>query len=76
MGRIYSALRIGKSMKDILSEIIGRVRDEKQRVAEAVTAGTVVNSFDDYRQYVGAIQGLQTALDIINEVLTEDDENS
>ena len=59
---------------DILNSIISLVRDEKQKVADAVTAGTVVNSFDDYRQYVGAIQGLQTALDIINEVLTEDDE--
>ena len=61
-------------MKDILSEIISRVRAEKKKVAEAVTAGTVVNSFDDYRQFVGAIQGLQTALDIIDEILTEDDE--
>ena len=57
---------------DILSSIISRVRDEKQKVADAVTAGAVVNSFDDYRQYVGAIQGLQLALDIIDEVLTED----
>lgn len=59
---------------DILSSIISRVRAEKQKVADAVTAGSVVNSFDDYRQYVGAIQGLQLALDIIDEVLTEDTE--
>ena len=63
-------------MKDILSEIISRVRAEKKKVAEAVTAGTVVNSFEDYKQYVGAIQGLQTALDIIDEILTEDDEDA
>ena len=63
-------------MRDILSEIISRVRAEKQKVAEAVTAGAVVNSFDDYKQYVGAIQGLQTALDIIDEILTEDDEDA
>ena len=59
---------------DILSSIISRVRAEKQKVADAVTAGSVINSFDDYRQYVGAIQGLQLALDIIDEVLTEDTE--
>ena len=59
---------------DILSSIISRVRAEKQKVADAVTAGSVVNSFEDYRQYVGAIQGLQLALDIIDEVLTEDTE--
>ena len=59
---------------DILSSIISRVRAEKQKVADAVTAGAVVNSFEDYKQYVGTIQGLQSALDIIDEVLTEDTE--
>ena len=63
-------------MKDILSEIISRVRAEKQKVAEAVTAGTVVNSFDEYKQYVGVMQGLQASLDIIDEILTEDDEDN
>ena len=63
-------------MKDILNEIISRVRAEKQKVAEAVTAGSVIKSFEDYRQYVGAIQGLQTSLDIIDEILTEDDEDA
>jgi len=61
-------------MKDIVSEIIGRVRAEIKIQAETVTAGTNVNSFDDYRQYVGRIEGLQSALDIIDEILTEDDE--
>jgi hypothetical protein len=60
-------------MKDFISEIIGRVRTEIQSQAETVTAGTNVNSFDDYKQYIGKIQGLQTALDIINEILTEDE---
>jgi len=59
---------------DILSTIISRVRAEKQKVADAVTAGTAVSSYEDYKHYIGAIQGLQTALDIIDEVLTEDDE--
>ena len=75
MGRNISALRIGKSM-DILSTIISRVRAEKQKVAEAVTAGTVVNSFDEYKQYVGVMQGLQASLDIIDEILTENDEEN
>lgn len=76
MGRIHFAPRISKNMKDILSEIIGRVRAEKQIQAETVTAGTNVNSFDDYKQYIGKIEGLQTALDIIDEILTEDDEEN
>lgn len=61
-------------MKDFISEIIGRVKTEIQIQAETVTAGTNVNSFDDYKQYVGKIEGLQTALDIIDEILTEDEE--
>ena len=63
-------------MKDFISEIIGRVRAEIQNHADAVTAGSNINSFDDYKQHVGIIQGLQSALDIVNEILTEDDEES
>ena len=63
-------------MKDIISEIIGRVSAEKQIQADTVTAGVNINSFDDFKQYVGKIEGLQIALDIINEILTEDDEQN
>jgi hypothetical protein len=76
LGRIYSAVRISKNMKDIISEIIGRVKAEIKDQAEAVTAGSNINSFDDYKQSVGTIQGLQLALDIVNEILTEDDEDN
>jgi hypothetical protein len=62
-------------MKDFISEIIGRVKTEIQIQADTVTAGTNVNSFDDYKQYVGKIEGLQTALSIIDEILTEDEED-
>ena len=62
-------------MKDILSEIIGRVKTEQNLVAETVTAGMNVNSFDDYQRLIGRHEGLKTALDIINEILTEDDES-
>ena len=61
-------------MKDFISEIIGRVKTEIQIQADTVTAGTNVNSFDDYKQYVGKIEGLQIALSIIDEILTEDEE--
>jgi len=61
-------------MKDFLSEIIGRVETEIQNQADTVTAGSNINSFDDYRQYVGKIEGLKLALAIIDEILTEDSE--
>jgi hypothetical protein len=63
-------------MKDFISEIIRRVRAEIQEQAETVTAGSNVNSYEDYRHYVGKIEGLKLTLDIVNEILTEDDEES
>ena len=63
------------SMKDFLSQIIARTRDEQQKIAEAVTAGNNVNSFDDYQRLVGRYEGFKQVLDIINEILTEDEED-
>jgi len=62
-------------MKDFISEIIGRVRDQKEKLAEAVTAGTNVHTFEDYQFLIGQIEGLKTTLDIVNEILTEDEED-
>jgi len=62
-------------MKDFISEIIGRVKTEIENQADTVTAGTNINSFDDYKQHIGLIQGLRLTLDIVNEILTEDDED-
>jgi hypothetical protein len=57
-----------------LSQIISRTRDEKRKIAEAVTAGHNVNTFDDYQRLVGRHEGFQAVLDIIDEILTEDEE--
>jgi hypothetical protein len=61
-------------MKDFISEIISRVRSEIENQAETVTAGLNINSFDDYKQYVGKIEGLKLSLAIIDEILTENSE--
>jgi hypothetical protein len=62
-------------MKDFISEIIGRVKTEQNSIAETVTAGMNVNSFDDYQRLVGRHEGFKMVLDIINEILTEDEED-
>lgn len=62
------------SMKDFISEIIRRVRDEKTNLADAVTAGTNIHSFEDYRFLIGQIDGLRLTLAIVDEILTEDEE--
>lgn len=61
-------------MRDILSEIISRIKAEVQNQAEAVTAGTNIVSYEDYKQHIGCIRGLQLTLEIIDEVLTDDEE--
>ena len=62
-------------MKDFISEIIDRVRDQKVKLADAVTAGTNVHTFEDYQFLIGQIEGLKTTLDIVNEILTEDEDD-
>lgn len=62
-------------MRDFISEIITRTRDEKAKLAEAVTAGTNVHTFEDYKYLIGKIEGLKITLDIVDEILTEDEED-
>ena len=61
-------------MKDFISEIIGRVKTERSNLADNVTAGMNVNTFDDYQRMVGRYEGLTQTLNLIEEILTEDDE--
>jgi hypothetical protein len=62
-------------MKDFISEIIARTRDEQAKLAETLTAGSNVNSFDDYQRLVGRFEGFKEVLGIINEILREDEED-
>jgi hypothetical protein len=63
-------------MKDFISEIIGRVKAERSNLADTVTAGMNVNTFEDYQRLVGRHEGFTIVLDMINEILTEDDEEA
>ena len=75
MGRIFRPVCIIINMKDFLSQIISRTRDEQEKLAETLTAGSNVNSFDDYQRLVGRHEGFKQVLDIINEILREDEED-
>ena len=61
-------------MRDILSEILSRVDDAKKRLEASVASGTGVDCFDKYQRLVGKREGLEQALLIINDILTEDGE--
>lgn len=62
-------------MKDFISEIISRTKDEQTKLVETLTTGINVNSFDDYQRLVGRFEGFRATLDIIDNILTEDDED-
>ena len=61
-------------MRDPVYETINQIKIEKQKLADAVTAGVNVNSYTDYQRLLGRIEGFTETLDIINSILTEDDE--
>jgi hypothetical protein len=60
---------------DILSQVITQIKTEKANLAETVTAGINVNSFDDYQRLVGRYEGLDMVLRVIEEILTGDEES-
>ena len=59
-------------MKDIISELIERISSTKKEVAETVSAARGVDTFDKYQRLVGRYEGLQIALDLLNDIMTED----
>lgn len=61
-------------MRDIVSEIIRRVSDERKLVAETITAGVGIGNFEQYQRMIGRAEGYSLALDVINDILSEDDE--
>jgi hypothetical protein len=60
-------------MLDPLNATIAKVKQAKQEIAEACLNG--VDTWDKYLKLVGKAQGLQEALDIIDGVLKEDEED-
>ena len=62
-------------MKDFISEIISRTRDEQAKLAETLTAGSNVNTFEDYQRLIGRYDGFKAILYIIDEILREDEED-
>jgi hypothetical protein len=62
-------------MRDIVSEIIRRVTEERSLVKETITAGVGVNNFEQYQRMIGRAEGYSLALEVINDILSEDDES-
>jgi hypothetical protein len=61
-------------MKDILSEILKRIKTAEKEMTEAIASGINVHSFDGYQRLVGKREGLSDALAIIESILSEDED--
>jgi hypothetical protein len=61
-------------MRDPISELIARIGSTKESIAETVSAAHGVDSFEKYQRLVGRNEGLQIALDLLNDILTESEE--
>lgn len=61
-------------MRDFVSEIIDRVSDQIRVLDSTLTSGTGVHNMEHYKNLLGKREGLQIALNEINDILTENDE--
>jgi len=62
-------------MKDIVSEFIKRLKSADQNLTLAISSGVNVHDYATYQRMVGQKAGIQEALDIVNEILSEDEED-
>lgn len=62
-------------MVDILGEILKRIKTAEKELTEAIASGVNVHSFDGYQRLVGKREGLSETLSIIENILSEDDED-
>ena len=66
---------INKIMRDIVSEIIKRLKSADLDLTLAISSGVNVHCFASYQRLVGQKAGIQDALDTINAILSEDEED-
>jgi hypothetical protein len=62
-------------MKDLISELIERLKSADKEITEAIASGINIHNFETYQRFVGKKDGLSEALGIIDALLSEDDED-
>jgi len=55
-----------------LNDLIDAIKDKQAEIGNSLLSGFVVN-FETYQRLVGQNQGLQEALDILNNLLKEEE---
>lgn len=56
---------------NIISNLVGRINEKRQEIADGMVNGNCVN-FESYQRLVGQSIGLQEALNILNNLLEEE----
>ena len=59
---------------NVVGDLIGRVKARRLEIALSLADGNAMN-IEAYQRMVGAYQGLGEVLDILDDLLTEKDEN-
>ena len=62
-------------MRDLISELIERLKSADKDTAEALASGNNIHTFDTYQRLLGTREGIQQARSILENLLSEDDEN-
>jgi hypothetical protein len=57
-----------------ISDLIGRIKASQAEIAASMAKGNAPN-WDAYQRLVGRNEGLQEALDILNNMMKEEDED-
>lgn len=62
-------------MKDLISELIERLKSADKDITEALASGANIHNFDDYQRILGNREGIKLAQTILDNLLTEDSED-
>ena len=57
-----------------ISDLIGRIKASQVQIASSLAQGNAPN-WDTYQRLVGRNEGLEEALEILNNLMKEDDED-
>jgi|APGre2960657404_1045060.scaffolds.fasta_scaffold255286_1 hypothetical protein len=61
-------------MQDLTSRIMARVSEQIRLLDSSLITGKGVSNMERYQRLLGEREGLQTCLNIIDDILTENDE--
>lgn len=62
-------------MKDLISELIERLKNADKHFVDGIASGMNIHDFPAYQRQVGNLEGIRRAREILENLLSEDDES-